>query len=134
MNLDSVEENYRFHTGKASDVGRQLALAGIAIVWIFSGGGVSTGAQLQISPDLLRVGLLLVIALAVDLTQYLYGSVAWGAFRRLMETRAAKNGVAESFDAPAWINYPTLGCFWTKVSLIAAAYALLGIALAGRLR
>jgi hypothetical protein len=130
VRLKDVRDAYYTQSGKASDVSRQLSLAGIAIIWVFSGGGVSTGAAVHIPRDLTFAGLILVVALAADFLQYAWASGAWGIFNRIKEQTVKENA---DFEAPPWLNYPTLTFFWGKLVLVAAAYALLGVALASRL-
>lgn len=130
MRLEDVRDAYYTQSGKVSDVARQLALAGIAVVWVFSGGGVSTGAAVHIPKDLTFAGLVLIAALAADFFQYAWASAAWGIFNRVKEREVKET---TEFEAPPWLNYPTLVFFWGKLLLVAFAYVLLGIALASRL-
>jgi hypothetical protein len=118
---------YYAASDSASKVGRQLALAGIAIVWLFAGGAHLT--RLNIPNDLLYPGIGFVSALAADFLQYLYTSAAWGIFSRRKEKERA-----QSFVAPDWINYPTLVLFWAKALVLMASYGLLASALASRIR
>jgi hypothetical protein len=133
MNLSDVQTAYRELSGKASDISRQLALAGIAFVWVFSGGAVSTGAAISIPGDLYRVGLALVVALSLDLLQYTWGAVAWGVFGRQQEKKLQADELVDNFLAPNWINYPSFVFFALKLISVGVAYLLLGIALQSRL-
>lgn len=130
LKLADVREAYYTYTAKASDIARQLAFAGIAIVWVFSGGGGSTGAPVHVPRDLTLIGLVLVIALASDFLQYVWASGAWGILGRLREQR--QRATADLL-APLWINYPTDVFFWTKLILVTLAYVLLAVALSSRL-
>ncbi len=117
-----IHERYSRASSKAGDIGRQLALAGLAIVWLFGGGGVSADGGLRLhSTGLVWVGLLLVLALGLDFLQYVYGALAWGAYGRYMERRQLPtvNGT------PAWLNWVTLALFWGKLASTAGAYVLL---------
>ncbi len=125
MILKDAREYYYFHTGKVSDIVRQLALGAIAIVWLFRSG---EGASVAI-PSALLLPLKLVIAgLALDLLQYAFGAALWGNF----QWRREKSGTSEKedFKAPNWINWPALVCFWLKVVAITYAYWLLLLYLA----
>lgn len=133
MDLAGAKTEYYNRSGKASDINRQLALAGVAFVWIFSGGNTSTGVKLHIPDDLLRVGLILVVALALDLLQYVWGAASWGIFRRRHEKRIRQKLESDNFLAPSWMNWPTLFFFWTKLIAVVVAYAFLGVALNNRL-
>ena len=44
MNLKDAREHYYFHTGKVSDIVRQLGLGAIAIVWLFRSGDTTAAA------------------------------------------------------------------------------------------
>jgi len=66
MKLDDIREQYWFYSGKASDISRQLALAGIGVVWIFK---VDQPGLPKI-PDALRAPMaFLVLALFFDFFQ-----------------------------------------------------------------
>jgi hypothetical protein len=120
MILKDAREHYYFHTGKVSDIVRQLALGAIAVVWLFRSGEAGSFAV----PAELLLSLKLVVAgLAIDLLQYASGAALWGIF----QWRQERGGILESveFKAPSWINWPALLCFWLKVFVIAYAYCLL---------
>jgi hypothetical protein len=67
--------------------------------------------------------IILVSTLTLDLLQYCWGTLVWGAFARHYE----KPGTSEEqdLDAPRWFNWPTLACFWTKLAAVVCAYGLL---------
>uniref|UniRef100_UPI0005094A63 hypothetical protein n=1 Tax=Candidatus Paracaedibacter symbiosus TaxID=244582 RepID=UPI0005094A63 len=84
MILKDARENYYFHSGKVSDIVRQLGLGAIAIVWIFRTGGPSS----TVVPEALIFPLKLVVAgLALDLLQYAIGAALWGFFQWRRERR-----------------------------------------------
>lgn len=117
MNLREAREHYYFHTGKVSDIVRQLALGGIAVVWLFRSGD---GSSVVLPVSLLLPLKLIVLGLAFDLLQYAFGSALWGFF----QWRRERNGTSEceEFKAPRAINWPALGFFWVKVVAVAVAY------------
>lgn len=120
MKLKDAREHYYFHSGKTSDIVRQLALAGIAVVWLFKYnvlGVPKVPAQLWVPL------VLIVIGLALDLLQYAVATAIWGVFQR----RKERAGVAEDveFKAPGQLNWPAITFFWLKVVSIATAYYLL---------
>lgn len=120
MKLATAREAYYTFTGKASDLVRQLAFAGIAVVWLYRAARGDVGT---IPPNLRAPLILCVLALLFDLLQYVSSALAWGAYARSQETR----GVDEEteFDAPAWLNWPGNTFYAAKVLTLAAAYALL---------
>jgi hypothetical protein len=117
MNLKDARENYYFHTGKVSDIVRQLGLGAIAVVWLFHSG---SGSEFSIPAPLILPLKLVVAGLALDLLQYASGSFVWGLF----QWWKARNGVPESdvFKAPSAINLPALLFFWGKVVLVVCCY------------
>lgn len=117
MKLQNALENYYFHTGKVSDIARQLAFAAIAVIWLFKAGD---GTSISLPKELLQPLKLVVICLALDLLQYIFGTVVWGIFHRWKE----RAGTSESseFKAPSSINWPALICFWSKTVVLAYAY------------
>lgn len=74
--LSEVEKTRNDATGRASDVGRQLAFAGIATVWLLRDGT----ATRPISSQLFYALLFLSIALLIDFLQYAYCSRVWRKF------------------------------------------------------
>ena len=119
MNINDYRETYYTLSGKASDVCRQLAFAGIALIWIFK---EDNGSPLAVPDALLLPAALFVTALALDLVQYVYGSLAWGAFSRYHEGRQSPE--TTELSAPMYINWPALFCFWLKLALCIVSYAL----------
>ena len=77
MNLSDARGHYEYHSGKVSEVCRQLGYAGIAVVWIFKVDGVNAVPQPLVLPTVM-----LVAALALDLLQYVYAAIAWGVLNR----------------------------------------------------
>lgn len=121
MTLKDARESYYIYSGKASDVLRQLGVAGMGVVWVFK---VQANGTSAIPRPLLFPALLLVIGLFLDLLQYVLASAAWGSFARVLERRGTPADAAIS--APVWLNWPALACFWGKVLAILWAYAVIG--------
>jgi hypothetical protein len=128
MDLADIRSTYDAASAKASDIARQLAFAGVAIVWLFSGATV-TNDVLRISDQLLAAGFFLVLALALDLLHAIYRAVAWGIYGRYLERHRRHTDV----DAPAWINWPSIALFAGKLAAVAVAYFLIGDFLLQRL-
>lgn len=133
VDLPEIRETYYEATGKASDIVRQLAFAGLAFVWVFSGASTfRSSSVLHIPSDLLRVGLVLVVALVIDLLQYLWRSAAFGVYGRWVENRPSQ--YSAKFKVPDSINRVNLGLFWGKAVALMVAYVLLALALAQRIQ
>lgn len=126
MKLEDCRESYYYHSGKASDICRNLGFAGLALIWAFR----VTGAKGTIIPDNLRwAGALLIGGLVLDFLQYILGTVIWGTYHRFKEKRnTAEN---KEFLAPQWINYPANACFALKQVAIFLACLLLIISMLG---
>jgi hypothetical protein len=104
-------------SSKSSEINRQLAFAGIAIIWVFKTDSVGR----QIVPDeLFLPGLLLVISLSFDLLHYVIQSEMWYRITR----RKEKVGITE-FTVPEWTNYPGDILYWLKIAATIIAYILL---------
>lgn len=117
MNLDTARQNYYFHTGKTSDITRQLAFAAIALIWLFS---EKTGNEVIVAPDLLLSLKLAIVSLVLDLFQHASSSLVWGVLQRSYE----KNGVKEdqTFNAPEFTNWPAICYFWLKFAFLVSSY------------
>jgi hypothetical protein len=87
---------------------------------VFSGTNV---ADLVAEPRFRVPATLFVGALAVDLLQYISGTVTWGWFGRTVELRQI--GEEDTFKAPRWINWHTNTLFGLKLLLVAVGYRLL---------
>lgn len=120
MKLQDVREAYYSNTGKLSDIVRQLAFAGIAIVWIFK---TDVGGRPTVPPDLISAAILLVSGLTLDLLHYVAGSLIWGIYNRVKERGG--QGEDADFKAPAQLNWPLLFFFWSKTAVMALAYGFL---------
>jgi hypothetical protein len=118
MKLEDALENYQYYSGKASDLCRQLAFAGIALVWIFKTG---ESIHASVPKELRPATLFMVITLSLDFLQYVVGSATWGIYNRQKERAGIKND--QEFRAPPWINYATLALYWTKLGILACGYA-----------
>ena len=122
MSLKTCWETFYNNTGSASNIARQLAFAGIAVVWIFTNTEKGTFA---LHNSLLWPSLLFVVALACDFLQYLSGSIVWYAFTRKKEEELGAD-CKEEFSWSKKLNYPGFFFFWTTCVLILVAYGFLG--------
>ncbi|MCF8078614.1 MAG: hypothetical protein K9K88_04955 [Desulfobacterales bacterium] len=117
MKLEDYKKKYMEFSKKASDISRQLAFAGIAILWIFK---VTEKGIFRVPDELILPGLLFVITLALDLSQYLAGTIIWGALFHYQEHKNAdkKAELSHSYFLP--------GIIWTifilKMIIISLGY------------
>lgn len=119
MKIEDYRESYYTHSGKASDVARQLSFAGIALIWVFKSEIAGTPA---VPEQLLLPAVLFVASLALDLMQYVFGALIWGAFARHHERRHVTE--TAELSAPIYLNWPGILCFWLKTTITIAAYFL----------
>jgi hypothetical protein len=114
MTVAECRTHYDRHSKSASDRVRQLGFAGIAIIWVFR-----VGTDQPFVPATFYWPMSLIVAgLALDFGQYVFGSLLWGGLARLKEL----GHVDRERDAPRWINWPALVCFWGKLAAMSIAY------------
>ncbi len=117
MNLKEAREFYYFYTGKTSEIVRQLALAGIAVIWLFR---QSIDDRQLIHPDLVLPLQLIVAGLACDLVQYAVSAGSWGMYQRRKELQGVQDET--EFKAPRQMNWVPLFPFVVKIVLVVWAY------------
>jgi hypothetical protein len=121
MKLQDYRQAFYDYSGKCSDLTRQLAFAAIAVVWIFkkdqSGGGE------EIPFPLILPSLLAILALALDMLQYIVASLIWRSHYVKLETEH----VAEDAELQhnKWLEIPITTLFFAKVGAILATYFVL---------
>ncbi len=120
MKLQQYREAYYEHSGKASDSARNLAFAGIAIVWLFRAG---SGLDSPLPNPLLLPILLFAATLALDLLHYLVASVTWSVFCRIKEKKEIPEEA--ELDAPPQLNWAPLFLFYLKIASVMSGYALM---------
>jgi hypothetical protein len=118
---DLALATYYQATATVSTIVRQLAFVGIAVVWLFSGVDLKAGDGLDVPEGLLWPGVLLIVALILDLVQYVVRTVVWGFWAWRLHKRQDKYREL----APGWFNVPTLVLFYSKIVSIVLAYMLL---------
>ena len=117
MNRAGARDAYYTASASASASARQLAFAAVGVVWVIK------PQTPQLPRMLLTAGMFAVLALAFDLFQYVYGTIAWGRFHRRKEHERVGND--EEFTAPYRINWPTNTFFALKVIFVAVCYVFL---------
>jgi hypothetical protein len=104
VNIDQAWDEFYFWSGKASDISRQLAFAGIALIWIFKTGPTS----LELPPQLVLAAAALILCLFFDLLQYLANVIIWAFYVPLRERefRVAGKPHTDDFEHSKWISAP----------------------------
>jgi hypothetical protein len=121
MKLEDARSAYYEYSGKVSDISRTMALAGIALIWVFK---VDSKDGPHVPPELVLPAFVLVLALAADFLHYVVATVIWGSYQRHQEKLIAKEN--QQFLAPRWINWPTtFFLFPLKIVFVCSAYVLL---------
>lgn len=119
MKIEDCRQAYYDSSEKASNIARQLAFAGLALIWAFR---VTAGERPVIPTSLRWAGILLVTGLALDFFHYVVKTIIWGTYHRYKEQQVSETA---EFLAPSWINYPGNLCFVLKLGAIGIAYLLL---------
>lgn len=122
MKLSEIREAYEELSGLLSKFNRQLAFAGIGIVWLFR---TTTENGTTIDPAMLTPVLCFVISFAFDILQYFWQSYIWYIFywyKRMEDT-----GEEDEANEPEWPNMVAWVIFTIKVCALIAAYIDLGV-------
>ncbi|MCC5070049.1 hypothetical protein LLE67_19795 [Xanthomonas campestris] len=126
MKLTAARECYYSHSGNASAAARQIAFAGIAVVWVFN--RPLADKKLNLPDELVIVLLMLCIALACDLLQYSSSAALWGYWSRRKEKELQREFHNDpDIEPPYFINWPGIAMFWSKLALLFCAYLWLGL-------
>jgi hypothetical protein len=119
MLLENYREAYVKHSAKAGDVARQLAFAGIAVVWIFK---KDVNGMPNVPKELLWPLGAYVLSLGFDLLQYMFASLVWGAFSHFQK-RARRHKDDDEIGDPPWVlNWPAIVLFWCKLGAVIVGY------------
>jgi hypothetical protein len=118
ITLTEARQAYYDHSGKASDVARQLGFAGIAIIWIFK---TDVHGAPSLGIEFIPATGWCIATLGADLLQYVCATAAWGGYARWKERDPAIDADSD-FDAPRWLNWPGNAFFFAKLVCVAIAY------------
>ncbi|WP_242104146.1 hypothetical protein [Lysobacter sp. M2-1] len=117
--LSEVDKTKNDAYGRASDVGRQLAYAGIATVWLLR----DDAAARPLSNILLLALVFLSAALIVDLMQYVHCSRIW---KKFYNEQFDIHGSDEALvDIPKSLTASMYNFFWAKIWLLGPGYVFL---------
>lgn len=119
MKFKDVRDAYEALSAKASDIVRQMSLAGVALVWIFKSGDSATPV---LETQLLRAAFFIFLALFCDFLQYLVGTITWHSYFRIRER--AGTSLDDEVIAPTRINLGTWILFYSKAGSIVVAYCV----------
>ena len=122
MKLKEYRSEYYVFSAKAGDVARQLAFAGIAVIWVFKDDKLG---QLPLPNMLYAPTAAFVLSLALDMLHYAYSSLVWGAYSHIQKRWKKHTDEDELGDAPYSFNWPALALFWGKLVSVIVGYWLL---------
>ena len=116
---DYKKDSYEF-SKSASDLVRQFAFAGIAIIWIFK---LDKPQEHIIPIELIKPLLFLIFTLASDLLQYFIPSIIWSLFYIYHESM----GRANDYDIKAnrWFSKPGWIFYYGKIIMLVWAFILI---------
>ena len=120
MKLQEYRQEFYTYSGKLSDIGRQFAFAGIAVIWLFK---KDIAGSPTLPRDLILPLMSLILTLSLDFTQYLLGTLIWRSFY-ISKERA---NVKETADIKhsVWYERPIYFAFIAKLLSLVAAYIFL---------
>lgn len=122
MKLSEIREAYEELSGSLSKFNRQLAFAGIGIIWLFR---TSTENGTTIEQAMLTPVLCFVVSFAFDLLQYFWQSYAWYIY--YWYKRGKGSHEEDEMNEPEWPNIIAWVFFTIKVCALIAAYIHLGL-------
>lgn len=118
MTLGDIRNAYEALSGKASEIVRQLSLAGVALVWLFKSGQPDSP---KLAGPLVRAALFFFLALVLDFIQYLSGTAIWHIYFSHREHQGEK--LEDEVSAPVQLSWPTWIIFYAKSLTVVFAYA-----------
>lgn len=117
IKLSEAKQAKNDYTKQASDVVRQLAFAGIAVVWL-----LKTNSAQPIGADTLPALIAFVTTLGLDLMHYSGSSLIWIIFyNHHQEEHKSDDAMV---DVPGPVNWFGYGCFWLKVLALLIGWGL----------
>jgi len=119
LKLSEYDKDYYGFSAKAGDIARQLALAGIAIVWLFK---VEANGSLALPKLLAWPTIAFVVSLAADLLHYLVQSITWGRFAYVQRKAHGKGDDDAIPDPPGYYNWLPLVLFYCKTTVVVVGY------------
>ena len=122
MKLNDYRETYYEFSGKASDVARQLAFAGIAIIWLFK---IRQSGIPKIPNELILPAITLSFTLAFDLLQYVAGTFVWGVFQWYKERQLEDLSQDPEIESSTKLKWPQFVFFILKLISLIFSYCLI---------
>ena len=123
MKVDKYKDVYEKASSKLSDINRNVAFAGIGLIWIFT----QTDTKSTIPEELILPAIFLVISLTCDMFQYTYKVIVWATIFRRREIEIKKNQWTreKEFEHSPKLNIPTWFFWGMKILLVLLAYFII---------
>ena len=121
MKIQKMLDSYEESSSRVSDLTRQLAFAGIAVIWVLRIGESSGG--IPFTSQVLFPLYLLVIGLGLDFAQYLYKTILWGSLNWYYWKQHQSND-ADVVVSGSW-NVPTHILFLSNILVVSCGMVLL---------
>jgi hypothetical protein len=120
-NLQKFREYHYDATVKVSENTRTLALAAIAIVWLFK---IQSGEQYLVPMEMKWPLYLAILALAFDFFQHFIRSIIWHYLFRKEEKKMDERKITEKTElyVSHWFNDIVYFFYYTKVVFLTIAY------------
>ncbi len=124
MKLSDYNEVANSFSGKLSDITRQIAFGGIAIIWLFK---ITVNNTTTIPIELISPSKYILIALAIDVLHYAYQSIAWTIFFYVRECKYQKTPEFNKepdpeMSAPRAMAFIPYIFFIAKIGFVIQAY------------
>jgi hypothetical protein len=125
MKIAEIKTHYDFYSGKVSDLVRQLAFVGLAVVWIFK---VDMNGSPKIPHEMALPTVFLILALFLDLVHYGYGTIKYERLYDASERQKKADKLAEDYNfrvSYKWVVRPMDWLLYGKAASVLIAYAML---------
>jgi hypothetical protein len=122
VKLSDYKQAYYDFSGLASSTSRQLAFAGVAIIWIFK---LEQNGGIVLPSSLLIPATLFIAALGADLLHYYVASIIWGVFHRCNEKKQGDSSDDPELKAPSFANLISIVLYNIKILLVLIGYIYL---------
>jgi flagellar biosynthesis protein FlhB len=122
MKISDYIDTFHEFTGLTSSVARQLMFSGIALIWIFK---LGKDGNYTLSSELMIPVAILILALFLDLMQYVVGSIIWFFFYRYLEKNDNYTDTQENIKSSECFTYILNVFFIAKVLAVIIAYYFL---------
>lgn len=130
MKLSEYDKDYYAFSAKAGDVARQLAFAGIAVIWLFK---IDASNATSLPKQLWWPAAAFICSLTADILHYLIQTMIWGRFAYVQRTKHGKTDDDVIPDPPSWYLWPANLLFYVKTVSVVTGFALLFHYLWGRI-